>query len=379
MRMHDRKVKLLARGWIILLLVLVTVSIIFVIVASLGANVLDTFYVIFVYPFKSLKSLSNVINIMTPLTLVGIGICISYRSGFINIGGEGQMTVGLLAALLVGLNTSSWPKLLALPAVLIAGMLGGGLWGTIAGELKTRFKVSELLSTVMLNYAATQLYSYFLRVPLLDSANVAGGGDVQTEKLAENIWLSRMNKLFPALGKNVKFHTGIFIAIVLAVAVYIFLWKTVPGYKMRAAGASERAARYGGIKVRRYVVLAIMLSGMCCGLAAAIEVLGIHHRGLPSITGGYGFSGIVVALFGGLHPIGVLPAAFFFAGISYGCSSLQINKIPLPSNTINVLLGLVILVIVSAKTVMENRYIMSKVEARIAKLLGYGKGGNIDA
>lgn len=370
------KLRLLARMVIIVLLTLAAFAIASVILAVLGADIGATFKVIFLYPFSSLKTFSDVINIMTPLAIVGIGICIAYRSGIINIGGEGQMTIGLLLALVVGLNTSEWPRIIALPLVLLAGMAGGALWGSVAGILKTRFQVSELLSTVMLNYAAAQLYAYFLRIPLVDELVVAGGGDIQTEKLAENIWLSRINSLIPALGKPVKFHTGIFIAILLAAAVYLFMWKTLPGYKMRAAGASPRAAKYGGIRVSNYVVLAILLSGLCCGLAGTIEVLGIHHRGLPNITGGYGFSGIVVALFGGLHPIGVLPAAFFFAVISYGCSSLQINKIALPSNTIDVLLGLVILIIVSAKSLLENRYVMDQLERRIDRLLTINRKEN---
>lgn len=332
-----------------------------VILAVLGANVIDTFRVIFVYPFTTLKNISGVINIMTPLLIVAVGICIAYRSGIVNIGGEGQMIIGLLCALIFGLNCD-WPRALALPCTLLVGMLGGAIYGALPAVLKTRFGVSELLSTVMLNYAATQLYAYFLRVPLLDPAVSTGGGDPQTAKLAETMWLNRVNQLFPFLDKSARFHTGIFIAIVLAVIVAFFMWRTSAGYRMRAAGASYRAARYGGINVKLYVVLAMVLSGACCGLAGTVEILGVHHRGLGACTGGYGFSGIVVALFGGLHPIGAIPAAFFFAVISYGCSALQINKIPLPSNTVDVLMGLVILVIVSAKLVISNRYIMDRAE-----------------
>ncbi len=339
-----------------------------ILMGFLGADVGKTFSVIFLYPFSTLRVFSGAINVMTPLAIVGIGICIAYRSGFVNIGGEGQMIMGMLLAVLVGLKTGDWPRYLALPAVLLAGMIGGGIWGGIAGFLKTRFHVSELLSTVMMNYIATQFYAYMLRIPLLDPAVAAGGGETQTEKLAQNIWLKKMNELIPSLDKNVRFHTGFLFALVLAVIVYLFVWKTVPGYKMRAAGSSARASKYGGIQVNKYVVLSVILSGVCCGLAGTIEVLGIHHRGLSGITGGYGFTGIVVALFGGLHPLGVIPASFFFAIISYGCSSLQINHIELPSNTVNMLLGMVILIVVSAKSVLANRYTMDKLERRIRVL-----------
>lgn len=372
-----KKSKLLSRVLVIAGSVVAAFAITACILAVLGADVLKTFSVIFLYPFSSVKMLSGVINILTPLAIVGIGICVAYRSGFTNIGGEGQMTAGLLLSIIVALKAENWPRAAAIPAVLLAGMIGGGLWGAIAGILKTRFRVSELLSTVMLNYTATQIYNYCLRVPLLDKEVLAGGGDIQTEKLPKTVWLSRMNELIPGLEKNVRFHTGILFAVVLAVIVFLFMWKTVPGYKMRAAGASARASRYGGINVDKYVVLSVVISGMCCGLAGAIEALGIHHRGVAGITGGYGFSGIVVALFGGLHPLGVLPAAFFFAVISYGCSSLQINKIPLPSNTIDMLLGLVILVVVSAKSILGNRYTMDRLDRRLfARRSAEGGKGN---
>ena len=369
-----KRFKLWYRCGVVLLSVLVALAIAAVILTVLGANVLDTFRVIFVYPFSSIKNISGVINIMIPLSLVGIGICIAYRSGIVNIGGEGQMIMGLTLALVVALNVGEMPRALAIPLVLLSGMIGGGVWGAIPGILKTRFQVSELLSTVMLNYIASQFYSYCLRVPMLDPSVAGGSGDPQTVRLSESLWLSRMNQLVPSLDKNMRFHSGILIAIVLALIVFLFMWKTPAGFKMRAAGASERAARYGGINVKNYVVLAILLSGACCGLAGTVEVLGVHHRGLGNVSGGYGFSGIVVALFGGLHPLGVLPAAFFFAVISYGCNSLQINKIPLPGNTIDVLMGLVILVIVSAQMIISNKYIMYRAERWVrAHLLRAGK------
>lgn len=360
--------KLIYTVGVIMLCVLLTLGIASVILAVLGADVLKTFWVIFCYPFTSFKNISGVINIMTPLTIVAVGICVAYRSGIMNIGGEGQMIIGLLVAVVFALNTDL-PRPLALPLIMIFGMLGGAIWGALPGLLKAKFGVSELLSTVMFNYIATQFYSYCLRVPLLDPAVAGGSGDPQTVKLAESEWLSRISDIFENVPKGTRFHTGIFIAILLAVIVYLFMWKTPVGFKMRAAGASERAARYGGISVSRYLVLAMIVSGACCGLAGTVEILGVHHRGLGNCTGGYGFSGIVVALFGGLHPIGAIPAAFFFALISFGCSALQINKIPVPSNMIDVLQGLVILVIVAAKMIIANPYLMDRAQRKVQSML----------
>ena len=352
---------------VILIAVVFSLAVASLILTVLGANVMDTFWVIFAYPFTTLKNLTGVIKMMTPLTIVGVGICVAYRSGITNIGGEGQMLMGLLMATAFAVNTTL-PRFVELPLILLIGMLGGAMWGALPGLLKARFGVSELLSTVMFNYIATQIYAYCLRVPLLDPAVVGGAGDPQTVKLDKSQWLSKFNDLFPGIDKGLSFHSGIFIALVLAVIVFLFMWKTPTGFKMRAAGASDRAARYGGISVSKYLVLAMVISGACCGLAGTVEVLGIHHRGLMNCTGGYGFSGIVVALFGGLHPIGVIPAAFFFAVISYGCSALQINKIPVPSNVIDVLQGLVILVIVAAKMVIANPYMMDRAKHRFQAL-----------
>lgn len=362
-----KQFKLVYTAGVIVLSVLLTLAIASLILTVLGANVLDTFWVIFCYPFTSLKNLSGVINIMTPLTIVGVGICVAYRSGIVNIGGEGQMIVGLLCAIVFALDTDL-PAPFGLIGTLLVGMAGGALWGALPGLLKAKFGVSELLSTVMFNYIATQLYSYCLRVPLLDPAVAGGSGDPQTVKLDASVWLPRLSEVFQ-IDKGFRFHTGIFIALLLSVIVFLFMWKTPAGFKMRAAGASDRAARYGGISVSRYLVLAMLISGACCGLAGTVEILGVHHRGLGNCTGGYGFSGIVVALFGGLHPLGVIPAAFFFSVISFGCSALQINKIPVPSNMIDVLQGLVILVIVAAKLIIANPYLMDRAQRRVNALL----------
>ena len=361
--------KLVYTAGVIILAVLLTLAIASLILAVLGADVLKTFWVIFCYPFTSLKNLSGVINIMTPLTIVGVGICVAYRSGIINIGGEGQMIMGLLLAIVYALGTDL-PRPIALPTIMLVGMMGGAMWGALPGLLKAKFGVSELLSTVMFNYIATQFYSYCLRVPLLDPAVAGGSGDPQTIKLEKTEWLSRFNEIVPNVDKGLRFHTGVFIAIVLALVVFLFMWKTPTGFKMRAAGASDRAARYGGISVSRYLVLAMVISGACCGLAGTVEILGVHHRGLGNCTGGYGSQGIVVALFGGLHPLGVIPAAFVFAVISYGCSALQINKILVPSNMIDVLMGLVILVIVAAKLIIANPYLMDRTQRKLNALMG---------
>jgi simple sugar transport system permease protein len=161
-----------------------------------------------------------------------------------------------------------------------------------------------------------------------------------------------------------RLHTGILIALVLAVLIYILLWKTKWGYDMRASGAKAKAARYGGINVGFYLVLGIVISGALAGLAGAVEIAGVHRRGIEGVTAGYGFSGIVVALFGGLHPAGILPASFFFGLLIVGADMTQ-RMVGVPANMVQVLQGVIILVIVSARMVINNAYLMEKAWKKI--------------
>ena len=161
-------------------------------------------------------------------------------------------------------------------------------------------------------------------------------------------------------GGIIQFEMPFFIAIILAVLVYFLLWRTSFGFKMRAAGASARAARYGGIAVGTCLVAAMVISGGLAGLAGAIEVMGVHHRAIGGITSGYGFSGIVVALFGGLHPAGIIPAAFFFGLLLVGGNMTQ-NAVGVPANMVSVLQGVIILVIVATQMVLSNKYLMERV------------------
>jgi simple sugar transport system permease protein len=308
---------------------------------ALGKNPIEAYWTLISGAFGSVAGLTATLTKATPLMLVGLGICISFRGGVINIGGEGQLIVGALAATAMGLALSTWPGWLLLPIVLLTGALAGAVWGGIAGVLKAQLNVNEILSTVMLNAIAFQLMNFLLRGPLLDPAQRAAGTHIpQTEALPEAIWLF---KLVP----RTQLHTGIFLALVLAVLVYVLLWRTTIGYRIRTVGLNPSAARYAGIRVPFYVALSLILGGAFAGLAGAVEVLGLHHRMLEGMSGGYGFSGIVAALFGKLHPLGVIPASFFFGGLLVGADKMQ-RAIQVPSALITVINGLVVMFVVAS-------------------------------
>jgi simple sugar transport system permease protein len=283
---------------------------------------------------------------------VGLGICIAFRANVINIGGEGQMIMGALLATVIGLTFTTWPGWMVISIAMVVGFLGGAIWGAIPGFLKAYFQVNEILSTVMMNAIAVQLMNYMLRGPMIDPAQASLASKIpQTARLLPEFHLPR---LVPT-----RLHLGVLIALVLAVVVYIILFHTTLGYRIRAVGHNPDAARYGGIRVRRQIVIALLLSGAFAGLAGAIQVYGLNYRMITDgsasgFTGSAGFNGIVAALFGQLHPLGTIPASFIFGAMLVGANSLQ-RAMQVPSAFITALNGLVVVFVVSSEIWRRRR------------------------
>lgn len=291
--------------------------------------------------FGSVSGITQTLVKATPLLLVGLGICIAFRASVINIGGEGQIIAGAIAATWWPLTFRTWPGWILLPTTLIVGFAAGAAWGFIPGILKARLKVNEILSTVMMNAIALQTMNLLIRSVLMDPAGVTAGTYLaQSERLPEQVWLVR-------LVPQTLLHAGSLIAVALAVLVYIFLWRTTLGYRIRAVGFNPEAARFSGINVPFNQALALTLAGGFSGIAGAIEVLGVQHRLLEGITGGYGFSGIVAALFGSLHPLGTIPASILFGALLVGGDSMQ-RAVQVPKSLIDTILGLVVLFVVGS-------------------------------
>ena len=307
-------------------------------------------------PFSSSFGLTETLVRTTPLLLTGLGIIISFRSGVLNIGGEGQILIGAIAAAGVALKLESLPSLVLFPLVLLSGAAAGGIWGGIAGFLKARLNVNEILSTVMLNQIAAQLYLLLIRGILIDPQEVAyGTGVPQTALVPNAVWLSR---LIP----GTRLNTGFVLALVLAVAVYVLLMKTTVGYRLRAVGAGPEAAKYAGINVPFYMVLSMFLAGALAGLAGTVEVLGVHHRALEDISAGYGFSAIVAALFGRLHPIGVIPASILFGALILGADMMQ-RAVSIPAAIVMVIQGFIILFVVGSDIFIRRPELLEQFRA----------------
>lgn len=317
----------------------------------MGVNPFTAYAALLEGAFGSTNSLADTAVKATPLLLVGIGICIAFRGGVINIGGEGQLIVGAIAATYLGLLLPETSAAVVVPLALVVGFLAGAIWAGIAGALKAYLGVNEILSTIMLNQIAVQGMNYLLRGPMIDPAQQELASRIpQTARLAQSFDLPRF--------VPTRLHLGTLLAIILAFVVYIFLWRTTIGYRIRAVGQNPAASRYAGVNVKRYIVLSLLLSGAFAGLAGAVQVYGVHHRmftdgSAAGFTGSAGFNGIVAALFGKLHPLGTIPASYIFGALLVGANKLQ-RAVQVPSAFIVALNGLVVIFVVGSDIISRR-------------------------
>ncbi|HEY80979.1 MAG TPA: ABC transporter permease [Caldilineae bacterium] len=337
-----------------------------------GVSPLEAYKAMFLGALGSKNGIADTLVKATPLMLVGLGIAIAFRGGVINIGAEGQLIMGALLVTYLGVTFGErLPGGLGILLLLLAGAFMGGAWGAIPGWLKARLDVNEILSTIMMNAIAIQIGYYLLRGPMIDPAELAAGTNIpHSARLPKNLDMARFTDVAKALGftkrarelglegytaqlygvlaEPTRLHVGLLFAILMAVLVYIFLWRTTIGYKIRAVGLNRHAARYAGIPVERTMVLSMTLSGAFAGLAGAVEILGLHHRMFEptAVSAGYGFTGIVAALLGGLHPLGIIPSSILFGGLLVGGDKMQ-RAMQVPQVLITAILGLIVLFVVS--------------------------------
>ena len=310
---------------------------------ALGANPLDGYRAMFSGAVGGTDNVADTAIKAMPLLLVGVGICVAFRAGVINIGGEGQIIAGAIVATLVALAVPGLPSVILIPLVLIAGAIGGGIWGAIPGALKAYAGVNEILSTIMMNIIAAQLMSFLLQDLLIEEGAIK---IQQTKRLSENADL-------PLLPGGTRLHLGVVIAIGVAVLGYYLLFRSVAGMRLRAVGHNPDAARYAGLAVKRSVVRALTISGACAGIAGAVLVFGSQsHRligegGAAAFTQNAGFNGIVAALFGGLHPLATVPASFLFGGMLTGGIEMQ-RELQVPAALILAINGVVVVFVVGS-------------------------------
>ena len=281
---------------------------------------------------------------MTPLIFTGMSYALANRCGLTNIGMEGQLYVGALTATIAGVYIHGLPMAIHLPLTMIAGFLGGAIWGGIVGVLKVRFGANEIITTVMLNTVATNLVQYMVNGPITEPP----GDDAQSSPLLDSATL-------PIIFKGTRAHLGIIIAIVFVIAFYLFLWKSKKGYEIRVSGQNPDAALYSGINTRRNIVMVMLIAGGLAGLAGATEVMGVQGRLYPSVSPGYGFDGIAVSLIGANTAPGIVAGAFLFGILRAGGNSMQ-RATGVPVAIISVIQAVVILMVVATGFLREGGF-----------------------
>ena len=286
---------------------------------------------------RNLANLWTTLARATPIVGMGLAAAVALRGGFLNLGGEGQLVLGGLAAALVALHLPL-PGILLLPAALLAGALAGGLWALLATVLGQRFGVPLLIGTLLLNYPARYLASYLVSHPLRDVAS----GMSQTFRVPESVELAR---LIP----GARLHAGALLVLALVLAAAWTVRHTRIGYELRMTGLNDRFARYGGVNVTRLGFGAMLASGAIGGLVGALEVLGTHHRFIDGALTDplYAWTGLMAALLAASSPLGVLAAGLFFSAVHTGGFGME-RGAQVPRELSRVLQALMILLVAAA-------------------------------
>lgn len=265
--------------------------------------------------FGSRYDFGNMLTCATPLLLTGLGIVIAFRSRLWNIGGEGQILLGALAACAIGgYRLRSLPEFVLLPLVLLGGAVAGALWAGLAGWMRVRRGVPEVISTIMLNFVAADLLSYFLHGPLQQGGAAGLPGYAAPLPPAATL---------PIIMPGTPLHAGFLLALIALGAVWLLLGRTPLGFAIQAVGANIDAARAAGLPVERTLMAAMLWSGALCGLAGAVELSGVVGTLFGEYQSGYGFTAVAVALLGRLNPWGVALSALFFGGLTAGSEVME--------------------------------------------------------
>ena len=305
---------------------------------------LRALYVYFVSPITTSYGREELLVKAAPLMMIGVGLAICFRANAWNIGAEGQLAIGGLTGGAVALALGDWESHLVLPIVLAAGAAGGAAWALIPAVLKVRFNASEILTSLMLVYVAQLLLDFMVRGPLRDPDGF---------NFPESALLSSSATL-PILFDMGRLHIGIALAVAAALLGAFYLFRTVGGFEVRVAGQAPRAAGFGGFSNARVVIGVFAFSGALAGVAGIVEVAGPIGQLLPSISPGYGFTAIIVAFLGRLHPLGVVLAALLLALSYLGGEAAQM-ALGLPRNVSQVMQGVLLFWVLACDTFIVYR------------------------
>lgn len=316
-----------------------------VMILMAGADPVTAYSALFSGAFGGLRQVTETLLQACPLMIIGLGLSAAFRSRVWNIGAEGQYYMGALFGGLAALYLPQCglPAVIVIPVMLLLGILGGALWGLIPAVLKIKNGISEIISTLMLNYIAVLLMQYLTRGPLQDP----------TSYLPNSAQFAPAAQLPTLFGTRI--HTGIVIAFLLAPLVYALLWSTPLGFRLRSVGSSSSVARYAGTRVERVISFVMMFSGAFAGLAGIIQVSTYYTRLKGDISLDYGFSGILVALLGRMNPFGVVLSSIFFAALTIGSQAMHVvNKLPV--DLASAIQAIIVLAVLAVDSLIRRRF-----------------------
>ena len=305
-----------SKNWIIIAPILSIVFTIFfglLIFTFLGYNPLETLYQIFVSPFSRIDRISDILVKACPLIIIGTGLMLCFKSNVWNIGAEGQLYLGAIAAVTVGSGLFDLPALLLLPMIIAFGACAGAVGMVGPAYLKVRFGADEVVTTLLLNFIIIIFLQMLLEGPLQDPM---GLGWPQSAPILDQ-------GMFPPLIDRMRLHSGLILAVFLAVIAHFMIKYSVWGFKLRAVGENSSAAKHAGININRSLFGVAILSGSFAGLAGVSEVAGLKGYLTADLSPGFGYAGIVVAMLAGLSPLGVVIASVFIASVFVGADSMS--------------------------------------------------------
>ncbi len=305
-----------------------------ILIISIGVNPIEAYKYLFTGAFGSWIQITETLVNAIPLIFTGLAITIAFRASIFNIGAEGQLYFGAVFATWAGV-TFSLPIYIHLPFAILMGFIGGMIWGAIPGILNAKKGLNIVIVTLLMNYIAIHFTDFLLNGPLQQP----GSWNPQSSLIESTV-------ILPIIFERTSLHAGLILALALAVIVYIFLWKSTLGFKLRMVGGNKKASENAGVSIDKTIILTMLLSGGIAGIAGAVEILGKHHRLITGFSPEYGFDAIAVAIMGRLHPLGVIIAAIFFGGLRAGASVMQ-TAVRMPVVAVSVIQGLVILFIVA--------------------------------
>src|SRR5438270_12834030 len=316
----------------------------FILFSALGKNPLQAFYTFFIYPVHDLNGFAELLLKASPLMLIAVGLACGYRANVWNIGAEGQLILGAIFAGGVALYFYGSDSKLVLPAMVVAGAVGGMLWASIPAFLRTRFNTNEILVSLMLVYVANFLLSWLVHEPWRDPE---GFNFPQSKQFTEAA-------LYPILLPGTRLNVGFLISLAAVGAGYVFLNRSFLGFQMRVAGLAEAAARYAGFNANRMIWLGLLLGGAAAGIAGMGEVAGPIGQLLPSVSPGYGFAPVLVAFVGRLHAIGILLASLLMSLLYLGGEAAQMG-LQLPSAMTGLFQGMLLFFLLGSDVFINYR------------------------